>query len=206
METTSDDKQVLCIKVLRIFIRPGWGIYLLTRRYRSYDLPFGGLFSWFSQDAGSRDGVHPLWWIIPSVHLRNIRHSDVYFMDWALRVSPCWPIRSCQSISTRRLQNGNNKVILQNPRLQLGEIRRIWYLWLTNIEYVPFSIAILVSRPSSRFCEEKARISIAKSPGWVWGVVLLRPAICSTGGIGITHSLEAQTDYVLLDVFGCFAQ
>jgi hypothetical protein len=32
MEATSDDKQVLSIKVLRIFIRPDWGMYLLTRR------------------------------------------------------------------------------------------------------------------------------------------------------------------------------
>jgi hypothetical protein len=27
MEATSDDKQVLSTKVLRIFIRPGWGMY-----------------------------------------------------------------------------------------------------------------------------------------------------------------------------------
>jgi hypothetical protein len=33
MDAMSDDKQVLSIKVLGIFIRPGWGIYLLTRRY-----------------------------------------------------------------------------------------------------------------------------------------------------------------------------
>jgi hypothetical protein len=33
IEATSDDKQVLFIKVLRIFIKPGWGMYFLTRRY-----------------------------------------------------------------------------------------------------------------------------------------------------------------------------
>jgi hypothetical protein len=33
MEAPSDDKQVLSIKVLRIFIRPGWGMYFRTRRY-----------------------------------------------------------------------------------------------------------------------------------------------------------------------------
>jgi hypothetical protein len=33
MEATSDDKQVSSIKVLRIFIRPGWGMYFQTRRY-----------------------------------------------------------------------------------------------------------------------------------------------------------------------------
>jgi hypothetical protein len=31
MEATSDNKQVLSIKVLRNFIRPGWGMYLSTR-------------------------------------------------------------------------------------------------------------------------------------------------------------------------------
>jgi hypothetical protein len=30
MENTSDDKQVLFIKVRRIFIRPGWGMYFVT--------------------------------------------------------------------------------------------------------------------------------------------------------------------------------
>jgi hypothetical protein len=35
LEATSDDKQVLSIKVLRIFIRPGWGMYLSIRRYRA---------------------------------------------------------------------------------------------------------------------------------------------------------------------------
>jgi hypothetical protein len=33
MKVTSDDKQVLFIKVVRIFIRPGWGMYLSIRRY-----------------------------------------------------------------------------------------------------------------------------------------------------------------------------
>jgi hypothetical protein len=33
METTSDDKQFLLIKVLRTFIRPGWGMYFPTGRY-----------------------------------------------------------------------------------------------------------------------------------------------------------------------------
>jgi hypothetical protein len=33
MEATSDDKQVFCIKVLRIFIIPGFGMYLSIRRY-----------------------------------------------------------------------------------------------------------------------------------------------------------------------------
>jgi hypothetical protein len=33
MEATSDDKQILSIKILRIFIRRGWGMYLLIRRY-----------------------------------------------------------------------------------------------------------------------------------------------------------------------------
>jgi hypothetical protein len=35
METTSEDKQILSRKVLRIFIRPGYGMYLFTRRYQS---------------------------------------------------------------------------------------------------------------------------------------------------------------------------
>jgi hypothetical protein len=35
METTSEDKQILSRKVLRIFIRPGYGMYLFTRRYLS---------------------------------------------------------------------------------------------------------------------------------------------------------------------------
>jgi hypothetical protein len=38
MEATSDDKQVLFIKVLRIFIRPGWGMYFRTRRYIHVDI------------------------------------------------------------------------------------------------------------------------------------------------------------------------
>jgi hypothetical protein len=33
METISDDKQVLSLKIMRILIRPGWGMYLLTRWY-----------------------------------------------------------------------------------------------------------------------------------------------------------------------------
>jgi hypothetical protein len=33
METTSEDKQIFSRKVLRIFIRPGYGMYLFTRRY-----------------------------------------------------------------------------------------------------------------------------------------------------------------------------
>jgi hypothetical protein len=36
----SDDKQVLSIKVLRIFIRPGWGMHLLTRRYKIATITF----------------------------------------------------------------------------------------------------------------------------------------------------------------------
>jgi hypothetical protein len=35
MKATLDDKQVLSLKVLRIFMRPGWGIYFRTRRYPS---------------------------------------------------------------------------------------------------------------------------------------------------------------------------
>jgi hypothetical protein len=34
MKATPDDKQVLFIKVLRIFIRPGWGMYLSIRWYK----------------------------------------------------------------------------------------------------------------------------------------------------------------------------
>jgi hypothetical protein len=33
METTSDDKQILSIKVLRTFIISGWGMYFPTGRY-----------------------------------------------------------------------------------------------------------------------------------------------------------------------------
>jgi hypothetical protein len=39
MEAPSDDKQVLYIKVVGIFIRPGWGMYLSIRR-SSKDLSF----------------------------------------------------------------------------------------------------------------------------------------------------------------------
>jgi hypothetical protein len=35
MEAPSDDKQFLSRKVLRIFIRPGWGMYFRTRRYHA---------------------------------------------------------------------------------------------------------------------------------------------------------------------------
>jgi hypothetical protein len=33
IEAPSDDKQVLYIKVLHTFIRPGWSMYFRTRRY-----------------------------------------------------------------------------------------------------------------------------------------------------------------------------
>jgi hypothetical protein len=45
MEARSDDKQVLSMKVLRIFIRPGWGMDLLTRQY----LPVMVLLTQFHQ-------------------------------------------------------------------------------------------------------------------------------------------------------------
>jgi hypothetical protein len=54
METTSEDKQILSRKILRIFIRPGYGMYLFIRRYiavsyHKFVSGLGFIFLWCAQ-------------------------------------------------------------------------------------------------------------------------------------------------------------
>jgi hypothetical protein len=74
IDVTSDDKQVLSIKVRRIFIRPGWGMELLTRPYDQVEL-FGDIPSkLFSVQFGFFDEMP-----IRAMHLIRKKLSSLFF-------------------------------------------------------------------------------------------------------------------------------
>jgi hypothetical protein len=82
MEATSDDKQVSSIKVLRIFIIPGWGMYFRTRRYEFRI----GRMAIFDKPRSSRPPLHHIDTDILT-SLNNNPFNTVRTLSYVLQIS-----------------------------------------------------------------------------------------------------------------------
>jgi hypothetical protein len=133
METTSEDKQILSRKVLRIFIRPGYGMYLFTRRYvrertrsmerirlswqRSCQLEFP-----VTVRLGiSGENVAIIWNVLETVLLRRDRHlcpedPDHILLMCAIREKFDLPISRCM-IGTFAISPSLIVFVLLNPSI-----------------------------------------------------------------------------------------